>query len=305
LFYYNYLVNNNYYFNFILQYDEEEICPPCWTERKHLGESLTQRKKGKTPPYSLLHQTAACAALLAFLIIRRNGPDSHLLWLAYALLALCTALWVASLPIPIVSWAGTAPKDVAATSTYSPSYGLIKNAMHPYPSASSKSIGKDANTVVTRPPRGGKGKSNKRVNNLTDAIQPPPPLPPPPLPTVPSAFFCTPLLFCHRLQQRQQQQHELLLFNTRQVRSALGQGGVPGSGSGGNQRPKLSFRNVSNVVVQLLHSIKYSVEVPFSNIAAAPSVHSVNMQQQPGTKLNNSGGSMAGHKKVRTFGFSF
>lgn len=29
---------------------------------------------------------------------------------------------------------------------------------------------------------------------------------------------------------------------------------------------KLSFKNVSNVVVQLLHSIKYSVEVPFSNI---------------------------------------
>jgi hypothetical protein len=54
-----------------------------------------------------------------------------------------------------------------------------------------------------------------------------------------------------------------LLFNTLQVRSVLGQGGGPGSGSGGNQRRKLSFRNVSNVVVQLLHSIKYSVEVPF------------------------------------------
>jgi adenylate cyclase 1 len=95
-----------------------------------------------------------------------------------------------------------------------------------------------------------------------------------------------------------------LLFNTLQVKSALGQGGGPGSGSGGNQRRKLSFRNVSNVVVQLLHSIKYSVEVPFSNIAA---VHSVNMQQQqqPGTNYHNSGGSIAGHKKVRTFGFSF
>jgi hypothetical protein len=96
-----------------------------------------------------------------------------------------------------------------------------------------------------------------------------------------------------------------LLFNTLQVRSALGQAGGPGSGSGDNQRRKLSFRNVSNVVVQLLHSIKYSVEVPFSNIAAAPYVHSVNMQQQPGTNCHNSGGSMAGHKKVRTFGFSF
>jgi adenylate cyclase 1 len=53
------------------------------------------------------------------------------------------------------------------------------------------------------------------------------------------------------------------LFNTLQVRSAIGQAG---SGAGGGQRRKLSFRNVSNVVVQLLHSIKYSVEVPFSNM---------------------------------------
>ncbi|KAK9747493.1 Adenylate cyclase, conserved domain [Popillia japonica] len=43
----------------------------------------------------------------------------------------------------------------------------------------------------------------------------------------------------------------------RKVRSALGAA----------QRRKLSFKNVSNVVVQLLHSIKYSMEVPFSNIA--------------------------------------
>ncbi|KAL1138220.1 hypothetical protein AAG570_009911 [Ranatra chinensis] len=49
-----------------------------------------------------------------------------------------------------------------------------------------------------------------------------------------------------------------LLFNTLQVRSALGA-----------QRRKLSFKNVSNVVVQLLHSIKYSMEVPFSNMASA------------------------------------
>lgn len=47
-----------------------------------------------------------------------------------------------------------------------------------------------------------------------------------------------------------------LLFNTLQVRSALGAA----------QRRKLSFKNVSNVVVQLLHSIKYSMEVPFSNM---------------------------------------
>ncbi|XP_018324756.1 Ca(2+)/calmodulin-responsive adenylate cyclase isoform X3 [Agrilus planipennis] len=46
----------------------------------------------------------------------------------------------------------------------------------------------------------------------------------------------------------------------RKVRSALGAA----------QRRKLSFKNVSNVVVQLLHSIKYSMEVPFSNIAIQP-----------------------------------
>ncbi|XP_060529634.1 Ca(2+)/calmodulin-responsive adenylate cyclase-like isoform X1 [Cylas formicarius] len=51
-----------------------------------------------------------------------------------------------------------------------------------------------------------------------------------------------------------------LLFNTLQVRSALGAA----------QRRKLSFKNVSNVVVQLLHSIKYSMEVPFSNMTLQP-----------------------------------
>ncbi|XP_037089607.1 Ca(2+)/calmodulin-responsive adenylate cyclase-like [Pollicipes pollicipes] len=51
-----------------------------------------------------------------------------------------------------------------------------------------------------------------------------------------------------------------LLFNTLQVRSAIGS----------TQRRKLSFKNVSNVVVQLLHSIKYSVEVPFSNMTMPP-----------------------------------
>lgn len=44
----------------------------------------------------------------------------------------------------------------------------------------------------------------------------------------------------------------------KKVRSALGAA----------QRKKLSFRNVSNVVVQLLHTIKFSMEVPFSNMAA-------------------------------------
>ena len=42
------------------------------------------------------------------------------------------------------------------------------------------------------------------------------------------------------------------------------------SAIGSTQRRKLSFKNVSNVVVQLLHSIKYSVEVPFSNMNMPP-----------------------------------
>lgn len=46
------------------------------------------------------------------------------------------------------------------------------------------------------------------------------------------------------------------MMNTLGVRSALGS----------TSRRKLSFRNVSNVVVQLLHTIKYSVPVPFSHI---------------------------------------
>lgn len=48
------------------------------------------------------------------------------------------------------------------------------------------------------------------------------------------------------------------MLNTLGVRSALGAA----------NRRKLSFRNVSNVVVQLLHTIKYSVPVPFSHMAS-------------------------------------
>jgi hypothetical protein len=59
---------------------------------------------------------------------------------------------------------------------------------------------------------------------------------------------------------------------------------------------------VSNLVVLLLYSIKYWVKVPFSNIAATPSVHSVNMQQQqqktPGVNCNDSGGSRADPKRL-------
>jgi hypothetical protein len=59
---------------------------------------------------------------------------------------------------------------------------------------------------------------------------------------------------------------------------------------------------VSNLVVLLLYSIKYWVKIPFSNIAATPSVHSVNMQQQqqktPGVNCNDSGGSRADPKRL-------
>lgn len=48
------------------------------------------------------------------------------------------------------------------------------------------------------------------------------------------------------------------MLNTLGVRSAFGEA----------NRRKLSFRNVSNVVVQLLHTIKpYSVPAPFSHLA--------------------------------------
>ena len=48
-------------------------------------------------------------------------------------------------------------------------------------------------------------------------------------------------------------------FNTLNVRSHMGS----------TQRKKLTFKNVSSVVVSLLHSIKYTVDVPFSNISMA------------------------------------
>lgn len=46
------------------------------------------------------------------------------------------------------------------------------------------------------------------------------------------------------------------LFNTLHVRNFAG-----------STKRKLSFKNVSNVVIQLLHSIKYSIDVPFANMA--------------------------------------
>lgn len=53
-----------------------------------------------------------------------------------------------------------------------------------------------------------------------------------------------------------------LLMNTLGVRSVVGSA----------NRRKLSFRNVSNVVVQLLHTIKYSVPAPFSHLSS-PNTH--------------------------------
>ncbi|XP_076330022.1 adenylate cyclase type 1-like [Tachypleus tridentatus] len=49
---------------------------------------------------------------------------------------------------------------------------------------------------------------------------------------------------------------KMFLLNTLQVHQ-----------SDGSARRKLSFKNVSNVVLQLIHSIKFNVDVPFSNIA--------------------------------------
>lgn len=132
----------------------------------------------------LLLQTAACAALLAFLIIRRS-QDSHLLWLAYALLALCTALCIASLPIPMTSWAGTTTKDL--TATYSPTAGLVAKNDAIVSSGKAKSSG--LTDAVTRPPPR-KNKSGKRFNNATET-----PSPPHLLPTVAAAEGLWPVVF--------------------------------------------------------------------------------------------------------------
>lgn len=66
-----------------------------------------------------------------------------------------------------------------------------------------------------------------------------------------------------------------LMLNTLGVRSAIG------------SRRKLSFRNVSNMVMQLLHTIKFSEPVPFSNIATGSFPSSGGAS---GTRANNSEG---------------
>ena len=67
-----------------------------------------------------------------------------------------------------------------------------------------------------------------------------------------------------------------LLFNTLHVRNAM----LPS----GKRKP--SFKMVSNMVMQLLHSIKYSVEVPFSNIAQQPTeIQKLNSTKKVGDKI--------------------
>lgn len=68
-----------------------------------------------------------------------------------------------------------------------------------------------------------------------------------------------------------------LMLNTLGVRSAIGE----------SNRRKLSFRNVSNVVVQLLHTIKpYSVPAPFSHLAAATTGSGFSNESAVGTQEN-------------------
>lgn len=74
-------------------------------------------------------------------------------------------------------------------------------------------------------------------------------------------------------------------MNTLGVRSAIGSA----------NRRKLSFRNVSNVVVQLLHTIKYSVPVPFSHLSA-PNTNYMGTTTNSAIAINESN-----NRKVRVF----
>ncbi|KAH8368782.1 hypothetical protein KR084_004664 [Drosophila pseudotakahashii] len=69
-----------------------------------------------------------------------------------------------------------------------------------------------------------------------------------------------------------------LMLNTLGVRSAIG------------SRRKLSFRNVSNVVMQLLHTIKFSEPVPFSNIATGSFPSAASALGGGGVALGGGGG---------------
>merc|ERR1740128_910323 len=124
----------------------------------------------------LLLQTTACAALLAFLIIRRSH-DSHLLWLAYALLGLCAALCIVSLPVPMKGWAGTSPVIGPLTGVSIPNGAAATNT--------NAKIGRDHFNSITRPPG-----SKKRLK----IVLPPPPAKSP-LPIVAAAEGLWPVVF--------------------------------------------------------------------------------------------------------------
>lgn len=74
-------------------------------------------------------------------------------------------------------------------------------------------------------------------------------------------------------------------MNTLGVRSAIGSA----------NRRKLSFRNVSNVVVQLLHTIKYSVPVPFSHLATPNSNYMSPSQNSSVVGLNDANRKVCAH----------
>ncbi|XP_067639560.1 Ca(2+)/calmodulin-responsive adenylate cyclase isoform X3 [Eurosta solidaginis] len=78
-----------------------------------------------------------------------------------------------------------------------------------------------------------------------------------------------------------------LMLNTLGVRSAIG------------SRRKLSFRNVSNVVMQLLHTIKFSEPVPFSNIATGSFPSSAGSGGARGCTAEGAGGENKTRKVIR------
>lgn len=78
------------------------------------------------------------------------------------------------------------------------------------------------------------------------------------------------------------------MMNTLGVRSAIGS----------TSRRKLSFRNVSNVVVQLLHTIKYSVPVPFSHITQPNSQYLATSQNSSSLGINEAFTRKVSHWKL-------
>lgn len=142
----------------------------------------------------LLLQTLACAGLLAFLLARRSS-DSHLRWLAYALLALCAVLCVASLPVPVAGWSGAArpvhPQQQPVVA-FSQSQSSAKNEV--FVKQKADRFADSGNTLVTRPPRGKMKSARRNGTGELPPMGPPPPLPPP-LPTAAAAEGLWPVVF--------------------------------------------------------------------------------------------------------------